>query len=152
MVQVPNIKVTMLLADSAQAVDGKLYVLGGGWSIIGPDPSSFAIAVYMQTPWDRANQRIPFRIELLDADGNPVLLPGQDGSEQPVVIEGQHEAGRPTGLKPGTPLDGVLAINFAGVPLPPGQRLEFRLTVDGESSEDWSLPFTTRPEAVAQTG
>jgi hypothetical protein len=25
-------EVTMLLCDAAQAVDGKLYVLGGGWS------------------------------------------------------------------------------------------------------------------------
>ena len=31
-------KVTMLLADSAQAIEGKLYILGGGWSITGPDP------------------------------------------------------------------------------------------------------------------
>jgi hypothetical protein len=32
------VKVTMLLADAAQAVDGKLYILGGGWTITGPDP------------------------------------------------------------------------------------------------------------------
>jgi hypothetical protein len=27
-------KLTMLLADAAEAVNGKLYILGGGWSII----------------------------------------------------------------------------------------------------------------------
>ena len=29
-------KVTMMLADAAQAVEGKLYILGGGWSVTGP--------------------------------------------------------------------------------------------------------------------
>ena len=28
----------MLLCDAAQVADGKLYVLGGGWSMTGPDP------------------------------------------------------------------------------------------------------------------
>ena len=37
-------KVTILLADAAQAVEGKLYILGGGWSITGPDPSPMSRA------------------------------------------------------------------------------------------------------------
>jgi hypothetical protein len=148
--QMPGFKVTMLLADAAQEVGGKLYILGGGWSIIGPDPANFAIAVYMQTPWDQANVRQNFRLELLDADGEPVVLTTPTGDEQPLVIEGQHEAGRPPGLKPGTPLDGAFAVNFAGMPLPPGCRLEFRLSINGETDEDWTLPFTTRPEAASQ--
>ncbi|MGH9322921.1 MAG: DUF6941 family protein [Vicinamibacteria bacterium] len=147
----PKVKVTMLLADAAQEVGGKLYILGGGWSIIGPDPATFAIAVYMQTPWDQANLRRSFRLELLDADGQPVVMSMPNGDEQKLVIEGQHEAGRPPGLKPGTPLDGAFAVNFAGMPLPPGQRLEFRLSIDGETDEDWTLPFTTRPPAEPKT-
>ena len=35
-------KVTLLLADAAQAAEGKLYVLGGGLSITGPHPSPLA--------------------------------------------------------------------------------------------------------------
>lgn len=143
-------KITMLLADAAQEVGGKLYVLGGGWSIINAGPTNFAIAVYMQTPWDQANRRHTFRLELLDADGRQVLLPQPDGEERPFLIEGHHEAGRPAGLKPGTPLDGAFAIQFAGVRLPPGERLEFRLSIDGETHEDWTLPFTTRPETAPQ--
>jgi len=26
----------MMLADAAQAVNGKLYIMGGGWSVMGP--------------------------------------------------------------------------------------------------------------------
>ena len=43
-------KVTMLLADAAQAVNGKLYILGGGWSVAGPDPTPMAIALKMEVP------------------------------------------------------------------------------------------------------
>src|SRR5213594_576499 len=60
-------KVTMLLADSAQAVNGKLYILGGGWSIIGPDPAATAIAIKIDVPWDLANRSHTFRLALLDA-------------------------------------------------------------------------------------
>jgi hypothetical protein len=40
-----------------------------------------------------------------------------------------------------------LAINIGPLPLPPGGRYEWRLTIDGETSEDWRLPFSTRPPA-----
>ena len=35
----------MLLCDSAQVADGKLYILGGGWSMTGPDPVPSAVAL-----------------------------------------------------------------------------------------------------------
>src|SRR4051794_17346369 len=57
-------KVTMILADSAQAVDGKLYVLGGGWSLAGPGPTPMALAVKIEVPWDRGNMRHHLTIEL----------------------------------------------------------------------------------------
>ena len=69
----------MMLADAAQAVEGKLYILGGGWSITGPEPTPSAIAAYIQVPWDRTNVQHEFRFELLDADGNPVILEDPEG-------------------------------------------------------------------------
>ena len=67
------IRATMLLADSAQAVEGKLYILGGGWNITGPDPTPSAIAVYIEVSWDLSNMRHPWSLELVDSDGQPVL-------------------------------------------------------------------------------
>ena len=49
------------------------------------------------------------------------------------------------GLKPGTPLDFPVAVNSTPLPLEPG-RYEWRLTIDGGSREDWTLPFTVRGE------
>jgi hypothetical protein len=75
------VRATLLLADSAQAIGGKLYILGGGWSITGPDPAPSAIALKVQVPWDRANHRYELLLELLDADGHPVEVTlSEDGS------------------------------------------------------------------------
>src|SRR5687768_7635417 len=110
-------KVTMLLADSAQAVDGKLYVLGGGWTVTGPEPAPSAIALLIEVPWDRCNTQHQFRLDLVDNDGDPVLVPTPEG-DQPQVIEGGFEVGRPPGVKPGTPMSIPLAINMGPYPIP----------------------------------
>jgi hypothetical protein len=143
------VKVTMLLADAVEAAEGKLYILGGGWSIRSPDPVPMAIALYVQVPWDRTNEEHSWVLELLDADGQDVLVGDE---EEPVRLEGGFEVGRPPGLKPGTPIDVPLAINFGPIPLDPGGRYEFRLAIDGESDEDWRLAFSTRPAGSPEVG
>jgi hypothetical protein len=140
------IRVTMMLADSAQASEGKLYILGGGWSITGPDPSPSAIAMLCEVSWDMANQKHPWRLELLDSDFQPVTVPTPMG-EQAFVIEGELEVGRPPGLPPGIGLSVPIAINLGPLPLAPGNRYEWRLTVHGQTDENWRLPFSTRPQA-----
>ncbi len=135
----------MLLADSAQAIDGKLYILGGGWSIIGPDPTPFAIAIKIEVPWDEANKRHKFELRLLDADGSVVRQKEADG-EKPVEITGEFEVGRPPGLKPGTPLDFPFAVNLNPVRLEPGSRYVLQLYIDGHGDEDWQVAFSTRPK------
>ena len=138
-------RVTMMLADSAQEVGGKLYILGGGWSITGPDPVPMAIALKLEVPWDRTNVKHSLLIELVDEDGNPVLVPGPEEEHVPLQVTGDFEAGRPPGIKPGTPIDSALAVNFGPLPLEPGRRYQWRLSIDGESDEDWTLGFSTRP-------
>jgi len=138
-------KVTMLLADAAQAVGGKLYVLGGGWSVTGPEPSPMAIALKLEVPWDLANMRHAWQLELLDADGHAALLADREG-DQTIMLAGEFEVGRPPGLKPGTPLDLALALNIGPLPLFPGGRYVWRLSIDGETDEDWQLAFSVRPE------
>ncbi len=134
----------MLLADYAVVSDGKLTIVGGGWSQTGPEPASFGIGLLIQVPWDQANTVHSFSVELLDADGGPVVLETPD-EEQQVAFGGEFEVGRPPGLKPGTPLDFPVAMNSTPLPLEPG-RYEWRLTIDGEGRQDWAFPFTVRGE------
>jgi hypothetical protein len=143
-------KVTMLLADAAQEVGGKLYILGGGWSIAGTNAPS-AIAMKFDVPWDRANIPHKLTLELLTADGEAVLVPSADGEQAPLRIEAQLEVGRPPGLKRGAPIDAAMAVNFGPLPLEPDARYEWRLSIDGQHDPDWSLAFTTRAAGPGAT-
>jgi hypothetical protein len=142
-------KVTLLLADSAQAVGGKLYILGGGWSVIQPG-TPFAIAGKIEVPWNRATEEHSFRLELLDIDGHPVCVdpPGAEES-MPIMLDGTFSTGIPAGIKPGTPLDAVFAVPVVIVPLEAGKRYEWRLTIDGQTEDDWYVAFSTAPEPPA---
>jgi hypothetical protein len=139
-------KVTVLLADAAQAIAGKLYILGGGWNITGPMPVPSAIALYIEVPWDQTNRRHRMKLQLLTADGQPVQA--QQVAEQPpqpLEVGGDFEVGRPAGVVPGSPLGVSLAISIGAIPLPPNSRFVWRLTIDDETHEDWQLAFSTRP-------
>jgi Family of unknown function (DUF6941) len=103
-----------------------------------------AIALKVDVPWDQANSRHRWRLELVDSDGQPVLL-GEEEQQTPVAIEQEFEIGRPAGVKPGTALDFVLAINIQPLPLEPGKQYAWQLTIDGDGHDDWRLPFSMRP-------
>ena len=144
-----TMKVNMMLADSAQAVQGKLYVLGAGWTIAGPDPSPSAIAMVVEIPWNDANRLFRFQLSLLTGDDQPLIVPTPIG-DKPLTIEGTFEAARPLGLRPGSPLAVPLAINMGPLPLQPDSIYVWRLSIDGRTEEDWQLPFTTRPASGQQ--
>lgn len=61
-----------ILADRAEAVNGKLYMMGGGWTrtivpdVSQPAPLSFAVGVLV--PWNATNQQHTVRITIEDLD------------------------------------------------------------------------------------
>jgi hypothetical protein len=133
-------RVTMLLADAAQEVNGKLYVLGGGWSVTGPDVPPMSLAIKLDVPWSAANQAHRFEIVLVDTDGHPVR--GAEGGVE-VRVDGQFEVGRPAGLPAGSDIDVAFAVNVPPFPLAPG-RYAWQLSIDGDTREDWLRPFQVR--------
>ena len=139
-------RVQLLLADSAQVVGGKLYLLGGMWSEIGPAPTPMAVVVRFVVPWDQTNRKHKWSLRLVDQDGDPVESESPTGP-QPIAVGGEVEAGRPAGARPGTEINLPVAVNMGALRLPPGKRLEWRLYVDGETEEGWREVFSTRPAA-----
>jgi hypothetical protein len=139
------VKVTMLLADAAQAVGGKLYVLGGGWSVIGPGPATMALAIKIDVPWDQTNLRHQWVLDLVDADGRPVRVPAPEG-ERAVQITGNFEVGRPAGLAQGSPIDLPLAITIGPLALPAATRCVWQLTIDGATDPGWRVAFSVRSQ------
>jgi hypothetical protein len=138
------VKVTMLLCDAAQVSDGKLFILGGGWSMTGPDPVPSAVALKIDVDWHEAGRSHHWELFLEDADGQPVLMETTEGS-QPVEVRGEFSVSQPAGIPEGSPIDVALAVNLGPIPLAPGTRFAWRLTIDGESLPGASLGFTTRP-------
>ena len=136
--------VTMLLADSAQVADGKLYILGGGWSLTGPEPSPSAVAIKLEVGWNEIGREHHWELFLEDADGRAVLVETPEGM-QPVEIRGELTVGMPEGIIEGTPVDVPMAINLGPLPLNPGTRFTWRFVVNGEPLPGGSLSFTTRP-------
>ena len=133
----------MLLCDYVAVAEGKLYVSGAGWTVVGPDPATTGIAVLMEVPWDQTNRSIRFRLRLLHEDGHPVMQPSPIGA-QPVELGTDVEVGRPAGVVAGTALPVPLAINLPPMPLPPGQGYYWEAEIDGNQAEDWRLSFRTR--------
>ena len=138
----------MLLCDAAQVADGKLFILGGGWSVTGPDPAPSAIAIKVEVDWHEAGQAHHWELFLADADGREVGIETPEGTQM-VEIRGDFQVGQPEGVPPGSPIDLPLAINLGPLPLAAGGRYTWRLTIDGETDEGWVLSFTTRPAVPA---
>jgi hypothetical protein len=139
-----EVKATMLLCDAAQVADGKLYVLGGGWSVTGPEPTPSAVAIKLEVDWHEAASSHHWELFLVDADGREVSVDTPAGP-QVVEIRGDFQVSQPEGVPPGSPIDLPLAINVGPLPLAPSGRYTWRLTIDGNTDESWVLGFTTRP-------
>ena len=135
-----EMRVLLMLADAAQVADNKLFILGGGLAIIPATPAPLAIAAKIDVPWDRADRRHDWQLELLDADGMPVMI-----SDRPVLVAGQFEVGRSEHLLPGSPLPMPLAVNFTGLQLTPGGRFAWRIIIDGDTEPDWQVAFSVAP-------
>ena len=105
----------LLLADSAQAVDGKLYILGGAWNMLRfpefPAQLIVGIAVAIDVDWNETNRRHHLDVHFEDADGK----------HMDPTIGADFEAGRPPGSTPGTDLRIVFAVNGPLAIPAPGQ-------------------------------
>lgn len=112
----------LILADSAQVVGNKLYLLGGGWELLivntgFPVERHCAIAVSAKVPWNETNQRHTFEIEVLEE------TPGTEAPKSLVKVGGQFEVGRPPGIPLGSDQRIQLAINMNLKIETPGMRV-----------------------------
>lgn len=134
-----------MLCDSVQVAADKLFILGGGWSVTGPEPVPSGLAGIIEVDWDEAGSDHHWELFLSDEDGAPVTFPTPEG-DQSVEIRGDFNLGRPEGLPPGSPVSLPLGINFAPLPLLGGKRYMWRLVIDGETHEGWVVAFSVRSQ------
>jgi hypothetical protein len=85
----------LMLADRAEAINGKLYMVGGGFDRVGvpafPGSANYDIALAFMVEYNETNQPHDFSLTVQDEDNNVVLGP----------IGGRLEVGRPPGMVAG---------------------------------------------------
>ena len=136
---------TLFLADSAQvSPDGKLHALGIGWTHTGsPLTAPSAVAFILHVPWDETNRKIKWTLDLIDADGKPVVLQSGPETFSSVHMESEIEVGRPPGTKPGASISAPFAVNVTPMPLPPDRSFVWVLRA---GDREWRASFSTRPQ------
>ena len=138
----------LILANHAEAVNGLLYLTGGGWTdhrrpvrIGAPIPSShMGIAVGIKAPWIRNDRTVTLDIDIESSDGSNVLA----------HVSGELHLAAPPEAPPGDEQHAVIAIN-AEVTFPEAgeYRIAARLT-EGDETKYWpfrvhDMPVTTMP-------
>lgn len=85
----------LLLADHAEAVNGKLYMTGGGWNVLRlpelPHEWAFHIALGIDIAWHETNATHELRVGIHDPDG----------IELGEGLAASFETGRPPGMPAG---------------------------------------------------
>ena len=129
----------LILADAAQVVGNKLYLLGGGWDVLTvntafPVSHRCAVAASFKVPWTERDRQHTFEIEIATEDGATLA-----------TVNGQFEVGRPQGIPEGQDqrwqLAADLALTFANA-----GTYVIVARIGGE--EDARVPFTVVPGAM----
>jgi hypothetical protein len=85
----------LLLSDHSESVNGKLYMVGGGWNMLRlpelPHEWGFHIALGLDVGWDETNTQHELLVNLHDPDG----------AELGEGLSAEFEAGRPPGMPVG---------------------------------------------------
>ncbi|MEO9256573.1 MAG: hypothetical protein ABI305_13620 [Tepidiformaceae bacterium] len=124
----------VLLADYAEVVGGKLYLMGGGWdtNTVNELPAALrlAVALGLRIEWDETDLLIPVLIRIEDDDGREYLR-----------MEGSIQTTRPADLPDGATQLSQLAANLP-LTLPSAGGYNVRvLAGSGDNEVQRSLPF-----------
>lgn len=141
-------KVTLILADSAQVADGKIYIMGGGWSVTDHKLLQSAIAGKIEVPWEETDKKHTLKLELFKSDSTPHLVKTPKG-DLPLIIGGEFSVGKPTSLPKGTPSDVPFAFAVRALELEPGNKYRWKLSIDDKTREDWWVDFYTRQSPIS---
>ncbi len=137
-------RVTLLLAEAVQVADGKLNVLGAGWSQIGVGPSQMAVAILIEFSAAEAPGEHHFELFLTDSDHQPVFTDSPAGS-MPVEVRGDASVQLPPDFDARLPVPWPIAVNVPGLTLTPETGFQWNLVIDGHTEPGWVLPFRSAP-------
>ena len=133
-------EVEAFLADSVEAVQGKLYVMGAGWNIINvlQLPATHArvgIGIIIGVPYTATNQSHSFEVRLVDEDEHSLPLgdaPSNVSTEDGKIRKfgGTFNVGRPPTIQAGDEQLVTLAMNIDGLQFERESGYAFVISVD----------------------
>jgi len=104
----------LMLTDHSEAVNGKLYMVGGGWNVLRlpelPHEWGFHIALGLDVAWDETNQPHSLQVNIHDPDG----------VELGEGLQADFETGRPPGMPAGQDQRLVMSIGTQATFSAPG--------------------------------
>jgi hypothetical protein len=116
----------IILADRAEVLQDKLYMMGGAWSEIGVHdfaaPVPVGVAVSIQVPWNATTKQHTWAIAMQTADGETVA-----------GVDGTFAVGRPPLIEEGTSQRALLAFTLP-VLLPAAGSYAVVVSVNGQES------------------
>lgn len=115
------------MADHAESVNGKLYVVGGCWNVIFAQTfpvmhPHMSLAASILVPWTATNDRHTIEVTLQDADGKDLT---------PQKMSGEFEVGRAPGMRAGDDSVVVLVFNVANTQFERAGWYSFVMKIDG---------------------
>ncbi len=119
----------LMPANHVEAVNGLLYLSGGGWTdlhrrIVGRQvpPSHFGVALAVRVPWNETNTPHKFVVDIQNEDATASIA----------HVDGEINIGRPPQITPGAAQHAVIALNVDTVfPAPGGYRII--ASIDGDA-------------------
>lgn len=129
---IETVKIDMLMpANHAEAVNGLLYLSGGGWTdhhrrVVGSQVplSHFGVALSVRVPWNETNTPHTFAVDIQNEDATTTIA----------HIDGQINIGRPPQITPGSVQHAVIAIMVETIFPAPGGYL-IAATIDGDADK-----------------
>ena len=126
----------LILADYAQAIGNKVYIMGGGWDRLTvnsgfPMQQSVGIASSVIVPWNETNQETTLEIEVLTEDGVSIAK-----------VEAKFNVGRPAEHPRGQDQRAQLALN---VPLSFKEPGAYVIVARLEGQEEEKTQFNVVP-------
>jgi hypothetical protein len=142
-----GVEIRPIIADYVQVSNGKLTVVGGGWSRMSV-PGPLGIGGIVQVPPPMHDTDINVRVELCDADGASVSPANQD--DNPIFF------GFPLNLTPSEEdanetFHVPFAFNIPMLLIPSGDYV-WRVSANGVSRDHWRLPFRMGPYEIVPLG
>ena len=124
----------LMLADRAEAINGKLYMVGGGFDRVGvadaPGTAIYDVALGFMVAYTETNEPHTFILRM-ETEDNAVVR-AQDG--KPVEVTGRVEVGRPPGMVAGQEQRVIIVVRgpfpvmaegtFSWVPVLDGQEFQ----------------------------